>query len=77
MTAGLAQSRRVKVVVRAPEVKAGKEAARRMMVSCGYAGLAVMIVGAAAVLIWVQVRGKKNWAEEDARQEERLKAFKE
>jgi hypothetical protein len=37
MTAGVAQRRRVTVVVRAPEVKAGKEGARRVMVSCGYA----------------------------------------
>ena len=59
MTAGAGQRRRVTVVVRAPEVKAGKEAVRRVMVSCGYAGLGGMIVGAAAVLIWVQVRGEK------------------
>lgn len=73
----VSQSRSVRVVVRAPEVKGGKERARGAMIITGYAGLGVMIIGAGAVLIWVQLRGKKKWAEEDAREEERLKAIKE
>ena len=74
---GVSQSRRVTVVVRAPEVKAGKERVRGAMISIGYAGLGVMIIGAGVVLIWVQLRGKQKWVEEDAREEERLKAIKE
>jgi hypothetical protein len=55
---GVSQSRRVRVVIRAPEGKAGKERVRGAMISNGYAGLGVMIIGAAALLIWVQLRGK-------------------
>jgi hypothetical protein len=55
---GVSQRRRVTVVVRAPEVKVGKERARSAMIITGYAGLGAMIFGVGAVLIWVQLRGK-------------------
>ncbi len=74
---GVSQSRRVTVVIRAPEVKMGKDRARKAMIVTGYAVLGAMMVAAGALLIWVQLRGNKKWADEDARQDDRLKAIKE